>query len=212
MSERTNACLQEYPNAETLLVPCGTDVWACDSGACRNGNFSIPRGAISHRADQMALRPTYSACSGSGSSTSGPRYQVSTTTVISTLGASTVTTVSIQQAPTTVTSSTCSVDAASAQIKSPATSVKLGVVGIGTGVPLALALLAAVAMFIRERRRNRVLTDQRHCLRWEVDRHKMKAQQQVLWIANPNTAAFELSAAGDAVELSPNIAKYRGID
>ena len=180
-----------------MIFRCGpVGPWTCEVDSCHISNFSIPLGEITLRANQTILGPQGVPVSPSVVTTAArPTNQVSTATKVMT-----------DQASISTIASSCSITSAPAQSNSESISGKLGAVGAGIGVPLAIALLAAVVMIRRERGRNQTLSKERQQLATEADEHRRNVEQLEHWTstrnsARQNSAAFQVSEARYPAEI-----------
>lgn len=134
-------------NSGKGLAPCSSNLWACDYNTCSQGNFTLPVGNI--------ILHNYQAASLGISSQVTVNANAPLTT-----GSLTATTTSGQAATTSATPTPAATCISPADQQMAIASVnsdhekKLAAVGAGVGVPLGIAVVAFLALFGLERRRN----------------------------------------------------------
>ena len=111
------------------------------------------------------------------------------------------------QVATVTAFSTCSTEV---DLKPAATNKKLIAIGAGTGVPMAIALLVAAVLLLRERRRNQSLTREKNQLTVEAQYNKREVARQRVCFQNGNqkSGVQEVSALPDPAELVSNSLRY----
>ena len=173
------------PSGGKAIVACGSGTFSCEYNGCLQGNFSLSQGEPFLRENQrLPVAPMSTASSSSAAA--NPTKQVPMATV----------------------SSVCSTNATPGEAKPAAAHGKLVAVGAGIGVPLAVALLVAVTMLLREKRRNQYLTREKGWLAAEADQHKREVQQQKVRIASQNAGVSELSGMSEPAELVSKSVRY----
>lgn len=130
------------------MAPCSANTWACDYNSCSKGNFTLPVGNI--------IVHNYQAASLGISS----QVTVNANAPL-TAGSSTATTTSGRAAATSANPTPAATCISPADQQRAIASVnsdnekKLAAVGAGVGVPLGIAVVAFLALFGLERRRNK---------------------------------------------------------
>lgn len=175
------------------MAPCSPDTWACDYNSCLKGNFTLPVGNIIVHNYQAASLGISSQVTVNANAPLTP-------------GSSTATTTSGQAAATSANPTPAATCISPADQQRAIASVnsdnekKLTAVGAGVGVPLGIAVVAFLALFGLERRRNKQSSIKSELsLRQDVDQQGRSGDQKVprRWNTTheaPNEPTVELAS------------------
>ena len=130
------------------------------------------------------------ASSPSDSPSSSERPSPSSSTSFSPSNAASLT----EQPPLAAVSSICPNNATPERPNPAVAKRRLIAVGLGTGIPLAVALLVAAVMSLRVKRQSRLLSEEKNKLVAEVEKNRRELDQYKAWMANHKLGVHEISA------------------